>query len=254
MRISDHTLWPLVARLTGRITLSEEDRMALVALPHQVRQADAGDYIVKEGDKSSSCHILLSGFAHRHRISAGGDRHILGIQAEGDILNLPSLPPVPSDDFVQALTPVRTAAVPIDAMLELNSTHPAIANALWLEITAEVSVFRAWISNMGRRDARGRIAHLFCELVMRSHPAGGADGCMMTLPLTQIELADATGMTTVHVNRTLRVLEEQGFIRRHRRQITIPDWRRLTELADFRPTAWASRSDIALDRPVEMSN
>lgn len=243
MRILDRSLSPFVARLSGRIALSKDDRVSLLALPHHVRAVEPGDYIIREGDLAHCCHVLLSGFAHRHRISVDGTRHILGIHGQGDMLNLPSLAPELSEDFVQALTAVRVAAIPIEDMLGLTRDRPGIANALWTEMTAEVAVFRAWISNMGRRDARGRIAHLFCELVMRSHFAGGADGCIVTLPLSQAELADATGMTTVHVNRTLRVLESEGFIVRQRRRIMIPDWRRLKELADFRPSAWTGRGE-----------
>ncbi|WP_022683885.1 Crp/Fnr family transcriptional regulator [Sphingobium bisphenolivorans] len=234
---------PLVARLGGRIALSKEDKAALLALPHSVRTVQPGDYVIREGDIAHSCHVLLSGFTHRHRMSAYGTRHILGIHGEGDLLNLPTLPPLPAEDFVQALTVVQVAAVPIEDVLALSRARPAIGNALWTEMSAEVSVFRAWISNMGRRDARGRIAHLFCELVMRSYPAGGSDGCTVTLPLSQAELADATGMTTVHVNRTLKILEQEGFIRRQRRRIMIPDWRRLKELGDFRASAWTGRRD-----------
>lgn len=234
---------PFVTRLSGRVALSGDDKAALLALPHHLKEAQPGDYIIREGDIAHYCHVLLFGFAHRHRISAYGTRHILGIHGKGDLLNLPSLPPLPSEDFVQALTAAQYATIPIEDVQVLARSRPAIGNALWTEMTAEVSVFRAWISNMGRRDARGRIAHLFCELVVRNHPSGGWDGCSVILPLSQAELADATGMTTVHVNRTLRVLEKEGFIVRERRRIMIPDWRRLKELADFRLSAWTGRMD-----------
>ena len=94
---------------------------------------------------------------------------------------------------------------------------------------------------MERREARARIAYLLCELVLRSHPGGGSDGCSITLPMSQVEIADATGITTVHVNRTLRAMEAQGIIRRQRRDIIVPDWRVLTRIAEFRPAPWVSR-------------
>jgi CRP-like cAMP-binding protein len=236
-----HILAPLAMRLAGRINLSPTDHAALLALPVQERSLPVGGYVIQEGDRATSCHIMLCGLAHRHRFSAEGLRHIVGIHGPGDILNLPSLPPPAAEDFVQALTVVRVAMVPIENILDLSRTCPAIASALWTEAEAELSITRAWVANMGRRDARGRIAHLFCELVMRSHPSSGFDGCVFTLPLTQSELADATGMTTVHVNRTLRALESDGVIRRDRREIMVPQWQRLAQMADFRPATWAGR-------------
>lgn len=235
-------LAPFAARLGGRSDLTPDDLAAIHALPHQERRIVTGAYIVQEGDKAAACQIMLTGFAHRHRFSAEGLRHIVGIHGQGDILNLPSLPPVAAEDFVQALGPVTVAIIPTESLLALCRSHPRISNALWSEVEAEMSIVRAWISNMGRRDARGRIAHLFCELAMRDHPAGGRDAFEIILPLTQAELADATGMTTVHVNRTLRALESEGFIERDRRRILVPDWRRLAELADFRFRPWAGRS------------
>lgn len=242
MRMLRSSLSPLVSRLSGRAALSRLDEAALLALPFRHRRVEPGEYIIQEGDAAVSCNILLSGFAHRHRIAGDGTRNILGIHGEGDILNIPSLPAIPAEDFVQALTVAKVAAIPMNDMLALIWERPAVANALWVEMTAEVSVFRAWINNMGRRDARGRIAHLFCELVMRSHPTGGSDGCVMTLPLSQAELADATGMTAVHVNRTLKALQAEGLIQRDRRRIIIPDWRRLVDVAEFRATAWEGRT------------
>ncbi|GFZ81762.1 MULTISPECIES: Crp/Fnr family transcriptional regulator [Sphingobium] len=248
MKMPSSILLPLLARLGGRTALSKEDGAALLSLPHSLRHCEPGDYIIREGDRPQSCLILLSGFAHRHRISSNGGRHIVGIHGRGDILTLPPVQLFPSEDFVQALTDLRVAAIPLEDVLALMRERANIADALWAEMTAETSVFRAWISNMGRRDARGRIAYLLCELVMRSYPEGGSDGCRLILPLSQVELADATGMTTVHVNRTLKALEKAGVIERDRRRITIPNWRRLTELSDFRPQAWLGR----MDRHVEL--
>ena len=147
-----HSLAPLAMRLAGRISLSSADHAALLALPFQERSLPAGGYVLQEGDRATSCHILLSGLAHRHRFSTEGMRHIVGIHGPGDILNLPSLPPPAAEDFVQALTSVRIATVPIESILDLSRTCPAIASALWTEAEAELSIARAWVANMGRRD------------------------------------------------------------------------------------------------------
>ena len=103
---------PLVARLNGRAPLSAQDQAALLALPCQERSVEPGAYVVKEGDLTPGWQVQLAGVAHRHRISADGARHIVGMHGAGDFLNLPLSPPAPSEDFIQALTPVRVALVP----------------------------------------------------------------------------------------------------------------------------------------------
>lgn len=245
MTANGHALVPLATRLTARANLTDDDRDALFALSYQDKRVDTGGYIAQEGDSPSLCRIILSGFAHRHRFTAQGMRQIIAIHGQGDVLNFPSSPPVPAEDFVQALTPVRVAIVAMEDMLDLGRRCPRIANALLVEMNTEISTIRAWVANMGRRDARGRIAHLLCELALRTDPAGGRDGCVAALYLTQSELADATGMTTVHVNRTLRALEEETYIQRQRRRIMIPNWSRLAALADFRSSPWTRRITTA---------
>ncbi|PHQ64130.1 MAG: hypothetical protein COC10_02400 [Sphingobium sp.] len=249
MTSPDQALAPLAARLGRYVQLSAEDRKAILELPHQERLIEPGRYILKEGDMAPGWHVQLAGVAHRHRISADGMRHIVGIHGHGDFLNLPMPPPSISEDFIQALTPVRVAAVPMDSIMALSHTRMTIFKAICGEIAADMSINRAWISNVGRRDARARIAYLLCELVTRSKPGGGVDGCSITLPMSQVEMADATGITTVHVNRTLRAMEEQDIIRRQRREIIVPDWRVLTQIAEFRSAPWARR--LTNDRPKE---
>ena len=241
MMADNHALAPLVERLGARAQLSADDQRALLALPYQERLVGPGGYVVEEGELIRGWHVQLSGVTHRHRISADGLRRIVGMHGPGDFLNLPITPPATSEDFVQALTRVRVAIVQTEAILALSQERLSILRAICGEIAADISIYRAWISNVGRREARARIAYLLCELVMRSHPGGGADGCSITLPMSQVDIADATGITTVHVNRTLRAMQMQGLIRRHRRNIHIPDWRALTRIAEFRPLPWTSR-------------
>jgi CRP-like cAMP-binding protein len=114
---------------------------------------------------------------------------------------------------------------------------------MWYATLVDGSIFREWIVNVGRRDARTRIAHLLCEFVLRLELAdlGGPAG--YELPMTQEQLADATGLTSVHVNRMLRDLTRDGLIGRTHRNVTIADWRKLSDEADFDPAY------LHLDRP-----
>jgi CRP-like cAMP-binding protein len=97
----------------------------------------------------------------------------------------------------------------------------------------DASIFREWVVNVGRRDSRARVAHLLCEFSLRLEAAGLARNHRYELPMTQEQLADAVGLTAVHVNRVLKQLGEDGLITRDRRTITIEDWQRLRDVGDF---------------------
>jgi CRP-like cAMP-binding protein len=116
---------------------------------------------------------------------------------------------------------------------QLLTQHPLLAQAMWIDTLIDASVFREWIVNVGQRDARGRIAHILCEFACRLRQAGMCGPHGYELPVTQEHLADATGLTTVHVSRTLMGLEREGLVQRQKRYITIPDWDRLKRAAGF---------------------
>jgi CRP-like cAMP-binding protein len=119
------------------------------------------------------------------------------------------------------------------ALQDLVLRHPAIGRAMWIDALIDASIFREWILNVGRRDAKSRIAHLLCEVSVRMEAAGLNNGQGYHLPLTQEQLGDAVGLTSVHVNRTLRVLAEEGLIVRDRRHVRFDDIEKLRAVADF---------------------
>ena len=104
---------------------------------------------------------------------------------------------------------------------------------MWIDTLIDASIFREWIMNVGRRDARERLAHIFCEFALRLESAGMGSTTGYELPMTQEQLADATGLTAVHVNRTLKAMDAEGLIKRERRFILIPDWEKLRTVAGF---------------------
>lgn len=139
-----------------------------------------------------------------------------------------------ADHSVQMLTDGKVAKISVDAIRELAFDRPRIGKALWMDTLVDGSIFREWIANIGRRDARTRIAHLLCELSLRLKVAGLGDETDYELPLTQEQLADATGLTSVHVNRTIKLLEKDGLIERtNPRLIRVPHWRNLANAGDF---------------------
>jgi CRP-like cAMP-binding protein len=121
-------------------------------------------------------------------------------------------------------------------LVDLAFTRPAVGKALWLETLVEASIAREWIANVGRRDARARVAHLLCEFAYRLDAVGLGEECNFQLPMTQEQLADTTGLTPVHVNRTLKGLDNEGLTTRTKRSVKINDWKRMAQVADFRST------------------
>ena len=228
-------LLPMLRKLGSRHALDGADTAAILALPHTVRRFAPNKYIVREGDRAEYCCALLAGFAFRQKIVGDGGRQIVSYQMPGDIVDLPNSMLKIADHSVQALTRVDIACIPRQAITELAARHPNVAQAMWLDTLVDASISREWLANIGRRDARGRLAHLLCEFLVRSETAGIGSGPAYELPMTQEHLGDALGLTSVHVNRSLRLLEIDGLIDRTKRRMTVTDMRQLERAGDFDP-------------------
>jgi CRP-like cAMP-binding protein len=137
------------------------------------------------------------------------------------------------DHSIGALTAITVAEIPAEIILKLTETHPRIARAMWWHSLVEEATTREWVTNLGQRTAFERLAHLFCELFLRLRGVGLTNGNSCELPLTQEQLADASGMTSVHVNRTLMILRELGLIDLKGKMLTIPDLEALQAAALF---------------------
>jgi CRP-like cAMP-binding protein len=190
-------------------------------------------YLVREGEPATTCSLLVSGFAFRQKLVSDGARQIISIHIPGEFLDIQNSMLEIADHNVQALTRSSVALVQKGALTELIGNRPNIRRAIWLDSLIDSSVFREWVVNIGRRDARGRIAHLLCELAARLASSGVADGDMYDFPLTQEQVGDATGLTAVHTNRTLQALRKDGLISLSSSRLTILDWEGLAELGDF---------------------
>lgn len=228
-----HRLACMVRKLESQAHLHAEDCEALLALPFTVRTLDQDGYVVREGQVPTQCSVLLSGFAYRQKLQMDGARQILSVHIPGDMLDLQNLFLDVSDHNVQAMVRSEVAFIPRAALVDLFHTRPAIGKAILLSLLVEASISREWLLNIGRRDARSRIAHLLCELASRLNLPEGANGGHYELPMSQEQIADALGLTPVHVNRTLRALEEEGLVSRKRRSVGFPEWSRLLHVAGF---------------------
>jgi CRP-like cAMP-binding protein len=229
------TLLPLVRKLRLWRTLDEDDVAALLALPHTLRSLKGGQFVAWDGDRPQHCCLLLSGFAFRHKIAGSGGRQILSIHMRGDVIDLHNSLLRIADHNIQMLTVGDLAMIPFEALREVAAERPNIAAALWYETLVDGAIFREWIVNVGRRDARTRIAHLLCELALRQEVAGLGDRLTYQMPMTQEQLSDAVGLTPVHVNRMLMSLGADGLIDRNHRSITVLDWAALAKAGDFEP-------------------
>lgn len=225
----------LVRRLGQGGRLKEADRMALAGLPLRMETVPAHRYLVHAGDRTAACCLLVTGCISRHRTEAGGGRQILAFHLAGDLLNLEHFLLRRADDNLQALTTVTVAWIATEPLRDLVRARPAIASALWRCTLVDASIFCEWVLNVGRRDARARIAHLLCEFAARSAQAGLSGPDSMDLPMTQEDLADATGLTSVHVNRMLQALTRDGILQRAGRKLQIIDAQRLHRIAGFNP-------------------
>lgn len=225
----------LIRKLEHFTRLSDDDRAVLQGLSRTVRLFEPGADIIREGDSPEHVNLFLDGWASRYKQLEDGRRQIVSFFVPGDLCDLHVFILREMDHAIAAITPVRLAQVPRDVLLGLIDRHPRITRALWWETLVNAAIQREWTVNLGRRTALERLAHLFCELFIRLRAIGLTDGNTCAFPITQLELADATGLTSVHVNRTLKEMRSAGLIILKGRQLTVPDLAALRKAALFNP-------------------
>ena len=226
----------LIRKLGRLATLDAEERRILADLPYRLEAVPPGALLVSEGNVVTQCCVLVEGYACRHKTSAEGKRQIVSFHLAGDILDIQHLMLDRADHNVETITSAQIAWVPTDKLRTLVLERPNIGQALWRDVLIDASVFREWVLNVGRRDAKTRIAHMLCEFGARALAAGIAKGDPFLLPLTQEQIADATGLTPVHVNRMLRYLREAGALSVGQKGVCIEDFGLLQAISSFDPT------------------
>lgn len=224
----------LVRKLQTRVRLDRTDIVTVLELPFAMRSYEAPGYLVREGATSlQQCSFIRSGFAFRQKLTIDGNRQIVGICLPGDFIDLQHLFLNRADHTVQVLTRLETVDLGRSALQELAQTRPNIAKALWIDTLIEASIHREWILNIGRRDGKQRIAHLLCEFALRMREAGFESDAGYEFPMTQEQLGDAVGLTSVHVNRTLKALAANGIVQRNKGFLTFSDWKQIRAIGDF---------------------
>ena len=225
----------LTAALESLVDLSMEERSLLGALPSRQIDVPAGELICRAGDRPSKCFLVLEGFLSTSRRTETGGRQITAFAIPGDMPELQVLHLKVTNHDLAAITPCRLAAVEHSDLLRLCRTSPGIADALWKSTLVASSVFQEWIVNVGSRKATSRLAHLFCELMARLEAMGLARDGRCDLPLTQVHLGQATGLSRIHVNRSLQELRKQELITYTNGRLTIHDCTGLAAVGQFDP-------------------
>lgn len=226
---------PLTRKLSAFVALSGDDLDMLARFHRRRRSFEAGHELIHEGQKNQSAFILAKGWACSFKMLPGGERQIVDFQVPGDFLGLRSVLFRTTDHSVEAVTHIEASEVLASDILEGFASAPRLATAvLWAASRDEAMVVEHLV-NLGRRSAEVRMAHFLLELGARLKLVGVGDKTGFECPLTQYHLADALGLSAVHVNRVLRHLRERGLITFQKGRISFDDFKGLTELADFDP-------------------
>lgn len=214
--------------------LSRQEHAALESVASSTRALPANTDLLREGARTESLYVVLKGWACRYNMTRQGGRHLPALLLAGDVANLDSLAFDRLDYGVRTFTPAIVAVLPRERMLALAAEYAGIAQLLIRLSLVENAMLSRWALSLGRRSAKERLAHLLCELSLR---LGGESGnaSSFVLPLTQEHIADALGLTYVHVNRTMQLLRGEGVIETQNRTVTVPDLAALRHLGGFDP-------------------
>ena len=223
----------LIRKLQISTRLDPDDIRAIEQLPITVKELPPHTAIVREGEQPAQSCLLVEGFACRSKTTDAGKRQILSIHIAGDIPDLQSLHLHVMDHDVTTLARSVVGFIPHEALRAITRERPTIAEALWRDTLIDAAMFREWIVNVGRRSAVVRLAHLLAETGTRLQRLGLAAGDRFELPMTQLDIADALGLTPVHVNRVVQELRRAGLLELRKHSVFLPDLPRLKELGDF---------------------
>ena len=219
----------------GRIRMSSEECLALDAAMSTTRTVESRRTIVDRGERVDVSTYLISGYICRYMDDRDGHRQLVALHIPGDFVDLHAFPLKRLDHDVATLGPVEIGIFEHRTLSRIGEERPHLIRMLWYATLLDAAMHREWIFRLGRLGATGRVAHFFCELEARLAMVGMSDGHRFALPLTQADLAEATGLTGVHVNRTLRRLREDGLMTFRNGEVTIDDPQRLARLAEFQP-------------------
>jgi CRP-like cAMP-binding protein len=225
---------PLLPKLRQVLELSPEEVAAVERVPFRRERVAADEPILREGARPTRSFALEEGLACSSKIVSDGGRQIIALHIPGDLPDLTSLHLRQRDCDLWALVDCELAFHDHRDLQQLCAAQPRLNTALWRVSLVESSVFREWVVNVGQRESIKRLAHLFCEIAVRMQGAGRVTGGSCAFAATQDDLAEATAMSPVHVNRVLQELRRRGLLSFAKGRLTVHNWDGLAGLADFR--------------------
>ena len=239
---------PFVRKMESFVRLSPDDRRMLESAVERTHRLGSRENIIHEGVEPNVVNVVLDGWACRYKVLLDGRRQIVSLLLPGDMCDphvflLPTM-----DQSLGTITSVTLAKVPGPTIRAMAARSFALAEAMNWEMLVSAEIQREWTVSLGRRTAAERLAHLFCEVATRLQTIGRQNGTDYELPLTQSDLADAMGLSTVHVNRTLQELKARGFVEMRSKRLIIHDRDGLQGLALFDPGYLHRRSEHDVER------
>jgi CRP-like cAMP-binding protein len=229
----DDELQTLLLKLRARDLLTEEEERVLRGSVAEIREVGGGRTIVRAGVTLGESILLVEGIVARYKDLADGQRQIMELHVPGDFIDLHGFLLKRLEHNLGALTPVRLAIVPHERLRQITEDYPHLSRMLWFSTLIDAAIHREHILSIGRRTALSRIAHLLCELYVRLEVVGLAGEGRFQLPLTQADIADVTGLTSVHVNRMLKSLRDDELLTFRNAEVIIHDWEQLRRIAEF---------------------
>ena len=226
-------LQPFFRKVQLRDALGDEEQEALAQAAGDRVLFAAGEDLVREGDRPARSMLVVSGFCCRYRLLPDGQRQITALHMSGDFVDLHSFLLKEMDHAVGAITNCTVITFPHPNLVKVTEQYPHLTRLLWLMTLLDGAIHREWLVGMGRLSAQQRTGHLLCETYTRMRAIRLAEGYGFPFPITQTSLADALGISTVHVNRVIQELRQSGLIVWENGVVEILDWPRLLELSSF---------------------
>ena len=225
---------PLVKKLEQFARLEEADIRSLNSLVAAPKTMGAGRILVHENSALDQVYLIVQGMGCRYKLLPGGERQILGYLIPGDLCDIHFITLNKPDHSVALMSNSQVVKIPTQRLNALLASNPRVERALSLAALHDIAILREWLLNVGQRNALQKLSHFFCEMMLRLSRIGQvADDGSFDLPINQMALADTTGLTPVHINRTLQRLRSEGLIRLHQRRLSIIDTDRLAAIAVF---------------------
>jgi CRP-like cAMP-binding protein len=224
----------LLRKLSHFISLDEEEKRCLTSAIGSAVELPRGTEISREQSQPAQATIILSGVACRYKMTRDGKRQIIAFQIPGDISDAHSYLLPFATHALGTLSRCYVAYIPHRELVRVCERLPRLGLALWRNTLIDAAMYQVWLLNIGHRDAISRVSHLICELVMRYQAVGLLrSGNAIEMPITQLEIGDATGLSAVHVNRTLSELRSRNIISKGPHTLAVLDWDKLREIGGF---------------------